>query len=99
MITKLLLTVGLSALVSTGIYHVGEPCMPKEEIQMLESSAKHNETIKAIHYEGQVIPLIDLPIVEIRGTINRDNFVKGMLVDGVVYPSIQLDEVTITPDA
>jgi len=54
--------------------------------------------LKGIMINGEVLPLIDLPVVEITGNIeNRTDLIKAVVVNGEIVPMIELEEVIITP--
>jgi len=56
--------------------------------------------IKGIMINGEVLPLIDLPVIEITGQIeNRNDLVKAVVINGEIVPMIELDEVIIMPNA
>lgn len=53
---------------------------------------------KAVLYNGEVIPSIELPIVEIIASRSTQKFQKAIIVEGKIYPVVTLDEVTIRPN-
>ena len=55
--------------------------------------------MRGILYNGEVIPMINLPVVEITGDVeNRNDMVKAIYENGEIFPLIELDEVVITPN-
>ena len=55
--------------------------------------------LKGIMVNGEVLPLINLPVVEITGDIeNRTDLVKAVVINGEIVPMIELEEVVITPN-
>ncbi len=53
---------------------------------------------KAIMYNGEIIPFIELPTIEITAKRNTEHFQRAIVVDGKIYPSVTLDEVIIKPN-
>ena len=80
-------------------YLVGQdPRYPRTGI--FRQGVEHVENVsKAIEYNGEIIPLVELPTVEITAPRNTDDLVDAIIVDGEVYPSLMLEEVVITPGA
>jgi hypothetical protein len=95
MISKILLTGLATFFISGGIISMTAPCDEQENatVETIEHISK------AIEYNGEIIPLIELPTVEITAPRNTDDLVDAIIVDGEVFPSILLDEVVITPGA
>jgi hypothetical protein len=57
------------------------------------------QVVKAIMIDGDVVPHISLPVVEITADLTADNLVTAEIVDGNVVPMIHLEEVIITPNS
>lgn len=57
----------------------------------------HAEIVKAIVIDGEAVPHVDLPVVEITAPRNTANLVTADIINGEVVPVIHLDEVIITP--
>lgn len=53
--------------------------------------------VKGLLREGNVVPMIDLPTVEITASIPEQHLVSAEMIDGNLVPSIELDEVVIQP--
>jgi len=51
--------------------------------------------VKAIKLGDEILPVVDLPTLEIEAEYNRDNMVKAVIVGGEIMPFVQLPELTI----
>lgn len=94
MILTLVITSGL--LVSGAADHAHSPINFDCDLQGIESSS-NNQMLKAVIVNGETFPMIELPVVEITGRINKSNLITAEVIDGEIVPSITLDEVVITP--
>jgi hypothetical protein len=54
-----------------------------------------NTLVKAIKIGDEILPVVDLPTLEIEAEYNRNNMVKAIMVDGEIMPFVQLPELTI----
>lgn len=94
MIAKILLTSLLTFFLSGGIVAVKE-----DRDTSRANAATERIFMKAVQYEGETLPWIELPVVEITGERDTADLVKAIEIDGNYYPSIELDAVSITPGA
>lgn len=97
---KLALTafIGCGILFSTALDNSGAPSIISIENASLQP-APGSRVVKAMIINGEVHPVIDLPVVEITGKLDRCKMVPGQIVDGEIVPSIVLNEVVITPNS
>jgi hypothetical protein len=91
MITKLFISTILALFISgswisNGKNSISAPPVAQEKIS------------KAIVYDGEVIPLVELPVIEISGKLPKESFTTAVLIDDHVVPMIYLPEVIILPD-
>ena len=61
------------------------------------TSSDNGMIVKAIQYEGEIIPSIELPEVVITGERTNTKLTKAIVVDGKVVPMVELEEVVIRP--
>jgi hypothetical protein len=54
-----------------------------------------NHMVKAVRVGDEILPVVELPTLEIEAEYNRDNMVKAIIVDGEIMPFVQLPELTI----
>ena len=54
-----------------------------------------NHMVKAVRLGDEILPVVELPTLEIEAEYNRDNMVKAVIVDGEIMPVVQLPELTI----
>jgi len=54
-----------------------------------------NHMVKAVRVGDEILPVVELPTLEIEAEYNRDNMVKAVIVDGEIMPVVQLPELTI----
>jgi hypothetical protein len=95
MIAKILLTGLLTFFLSGGIVAI-----KGDRVQSNENDAvEQRDYVKAIEHNGEILPWIELPVVEITAEFPTDDLVKAIKVDGEYFPSYELDEVVITPGA
>lgn len=66
------------------------------ETSSIDEPIKGNVT-KAIMFNGEIIPTIELPTLEITAPRSTKLFQNAIVVDGKIYPSITLNEVIIKP--
>lgn len=52
---------------------------------------------KAIVHNGEVLPMIELPVVEITAGLSTDYMTTARVIGNEVVPVIELPEVVITP--
>ncbi|MCP4125102.1 MAG: hypothetical protein GY751_25485 [Bacteroidetes bacterium] len=100
MISKIVLTSVLAMFLSGGIFTAtdnSDETVTSSTVVSVEQVK--DDVTKAIFYNGEVIPLIELPVVEITGKRNTDAFVNATVIDGVIFPNIELDEIVVTPGA
>ena len=96
MAMTLLITSGL--LVSSAHDVTPNPCKTSIEIPSWKLSPG-DQVVKAIIINGEVVPMIDLPVVEITAKANREQLVRAEVIDGEIVPSILLDEIVIKPNS
>ena len=94
MISKILLTGLMAFFLSAGISELAEDRSTTTEATSIPING---EVMKAIIHNGEIIPYVELPTVEISAKRNVSDLVKATIIDGEVYPLIELDEVVITP--
>ena len=101
MIAKIVLTSVLTMFLSGGIYTkiTEEQHETATTSQSAVSVSDQDDITKAIVFNGEVIPWIELPVVEITADRNLNTLVKATIVDGKISPSIDLEEVVIIPGA
>jgi len=91
----LLITTGIIAghnnKISNSISFPGETV--STEIVMNNSSM--DNMIKAVRVGNEILPVVELPTLEIEGSYNRDNMVKAKIINGEVMPVVQLPELII----
>ena len=51
--------------------------------------------VKAIRINDEIIPVVELPTLEIEAEYNRDEMIKAKIVNGEIMPFVQLPELTI----
>lgn len=54
-----------------------------------------NNMVKAVRIGDEILPVVDLPTLEIESTYNRDNMVKAKIINGEIMPVVQLPELII----
>ena len=54
-----------------------------------------NHMVKAIRVGDEILPVVELPTLEIEASYNRDNMVKAKMINGEIMPVVQLPELTI----
>ena len=54
-----------------------------------------NHMVKAVRIGDEILPVVDLPTLEIEAEYNRDKMVTAKIVDGEIMPFVQLPELTI----
>ena len=54
-----------------------------------------NHMVKAVRIGDEILPVVELPTLEIEAEYNRDKMVKAIMVDGEIMPFVQLPELTI----
>ncbi len=89
MFTKLFLTSWIVLLFSAGSNNQILDCHTE--------STSESIVTKAVVYQGEVIPAIELHEVQINGKYNRNALVTAEVVDGEIVPVVELDELVITP--
>jgi hypothetical protein len=102
MIAKIILSTVVTMFLSGGIYTYTVECDETAShvtIESIDSELHGTDVSKAILYKGEIIPMIELPTVDITAPRKTDDMVEAIIVDGEAYPSILLDEVVITPAA
>jgi hypothetical protein len=63
--------------------------------EMAIDNTTFNHMVKAVRVGDEILPVVDLPTLEIEASYNRDNMVKAVIVDGEIMPFVQLPELTI----
>ena len=81
---------------SSGLFQKSDTSSDNEAISQI---ANTEQVVRAINFNGEILPYINLPVVEITGSINTDDLVKAIVVEGEVVPMIELDEIIITPNS
>ena len=95
MITKLVLTSVLSLLISSG-WMIGSHVKDATSSNEVQTERK---VVKAILHDGELMPRVDLPVVEISGELNTDLMQNAVVDNGNVYPHIELETIIITPNS
>ena len=96
MITKLILSSILTFLISSGMFLNSDQTAINT---MNAETTQEVDVVKAIMFNGEILPRIDLPVVEIKGELNTDVMVKAIVFDGQIMPLINLPEVVVTPNS
>ena len=94
MIAKFILSSLVALLMSVGLIN-------QDPVNfMAEADGPASEqVVKAILVEGEVVPHISLPVVEITADLSENNLVTAEIIDGNVVPVIHLQEIIITPNS
>ena len=61
----------------------------------INNVSEHGYLLPVLEYEGEFMPHMDLPVINIEGKHPRENVYPTIKVDGIYYPSILLEEVQI----
>jgi len=95
MITKLIFSSILTFLISSGLFITND-----QQNAVIDSNpTEEANVVKAIMHNGEILPLIELPVVEINAELNTDVMMKATVYEGEVMPMIELQEVLITPNS
>lgn len=54
-----------------------------------------NNMVKAVRVGDEILPVVELPTLEIESSYNRDNMVKAKIINGEIMPVVQLPELII----
>jgi hypothetical protein len=54
-----------------------------------------NNMVKAVRIGDEILPVVELPTLEIESFYNRDNMVKAKIINGEIMPVVQLPELII----
>ena len=91
----LLITTGIIAghndKISNSISFPGETI----STEMVMNNSSMNNMVKAIKVGDEILPVVDLPTLEIEASYNRDNMVRAKIINGEIMPVVQLPELII----
>ena len=91
----LLITTGIIAghndKISNSISFPGETI----STEMVMNNSSMNNMVKAIKVGDEILPVVDLPTLEIEASYNRDNMVRAKYINGELMPVVQLPELII----
>ncbi|MCP4123351.1 MAG: hypothetical protein GY751_16485 [Bacteroidetes bacterium] len=96
MITKLFFSSILTFLISSGLFITNDQSSADPASNQ---TTEEVNVVKAILHNGEVLPLIELPVVEITGNLNTDLMMDATVFNDEVLPMIELPEVVITPNS
>lgn len=93
----------LVLLITTGIIAGHNPNLsnnisfPGETVstEMVLNNSNMNNMVKAIKVGNEILPVVDLPTLEIEASYNRDNMVRAKYINGELMPVVQLPELII----
>ena len=93
----------LVLLITTGIIAGHNPKLsnsisfPGETVStvMVMNNSNMNNMVKAIKVGDEILPVVDLPTLEIEASYNRDNMVRAKIINGEIMPVVQLPELII----
>ncbi len=93
----------LVLLITTGIIAGHNPKLsynisfPGETVstEMVMNNSSMNNMVKAIRVGNEILPVVDLPTLEIEASYNRDNMVKAKYINGELMPVVYLPELVI----
>lgn len=92
--TKFFLTTFLAVILSSSVLLDGNRGAAADPIK----SQVEEITVKAIHVNGELHPMIELPVIEITAGLDQVHLTDAIVFEGEVIPAIELETVTITPN-
>ena len=99
-IFQTLISAALSfAPISTNSFAEDEPTIHASEDHVATFELPSFENIIEPNTTVEIIPVIELPEVEIKATYTGKNKYEAVELDGEIVPIIYLDEVIITPQS
>ena len=71
--------------------------LPGETVstEIAMDNSNFNNMIQAIRVGDEIIPVVELPTLEIEAEYNRNNMVTAKIVEGEIMPVVQLPELNI----
>ena len=93
----------LVLLITTGIITGHNPNLsnnisfPGETVstEIAMENTTFNHMVKAVRVGDEILPVVELPTLEIEASYNRDNMVRAKYINGELMPIVQLPELII----